>query len=274
MRPILFRIGEFTFPSYTLMIMIGILMATYFAVRICKSRGLPVIYALDMAILGILAGFAGARIGHILVEGGGPSYPHYYSENWLRIFYVWQGGFVSWSGYLAICLSWYFYLRWRKQPIWAYFDAAALVLPIGDFWGRAGCLLTGCCFGKPTDFFIHLTFSNPASTAYFFYPNTPLHATQIYLMLNGLFIAAVLWIFSKRWWRFQGQLFAVGWGLYAVMRFLLEFLRGDVDRGVYFNGAISSGQIAMIVYFLVAAVLYFYLSRLNLAVPEVRTDNR
>lgn len=263
MKPILFEIGEFVLPAYSFLIMLAVLAGTWIGIRFCRRHGLPVIYGIDMVIIAIVAGFLGGRIAHVLVEA-----PAYYWEDPLRFFYFWQGGFVSWGAHLAIFLAWVFYLRWRHQPAAAYFDLAALVLPWAEFIGRGGCLLTGCCFGKPTDFFLHLTFNNPASTAYHFYPGIPLHATQIYLMLNGLILALVLWRFSVKRWRFQGQLFSFGLGLYAVGRFLIEWLRGDVDRGVYFDGVISSGQIAVGFYLLISIPLYFYFKKRALPPPH------
>ena len=263
MKPILFKIGTVSFPSYTFMILIGALVATYVGFKICQRRGLPVIYAIDMAIIGILAGFFGGRLAHVLVEA-----PAYYWEDPIRVFYFWQGGFVSWGAYLSVLVCWYFYLRWIKQPIWAYFDVASLSFPLAMFFGRGGCLLAGCCFGRPTDFFLHLTFTDPASTAYQFYPNMPLHATQIYLMLNVLIIEAILYWFSKNHWRFQGQLFSICVGLYAIGRTGIEFLRGDADRGVYLSGLISSGQIVMALFFAAAVFLYFYFRKRSLPIPK------
>lgn len=262
MRPILFRIGDVYFPSYTFMVMIGILAATWLGIKILKSRGLPVIYGIDMAIVGIVSGFLGGRIAHVLVEA-----PDYYWEAPVRFFYFWQGGFVSWGAYAAVLLSWYLYLRWRRQPVWAYFDVASLAVPLAMFFGRTGCLLTGCCFGKPTDFFLHLVFTDPASTAYGVYPDIPLHATQVYLMANVLFIQFFLFWFSKRHWRFQGELFSIVLMLYPIGRTLIEFLRGDVDRGVYFGGAVSAGQLAMTPFFIAGVLFYFYFRRRALPPP-------
>lgn len=263
MKPILFHIGNVVFPSYTFMIMIGVLVATWLGLKILKSRGLHIIYGIDMAISGIAFGFLGGRIAHVLVEA-----PSYYWESPVRFFYFWQGGFVSWGAYIGVLLSWYFYLRWRKQPVWAYFDIASLSFPLAMFFGRGGCLLAGCCFGKPTDFFIHLTFTNPASTAYSVYPNISLHATQIYLMANVLLIQLALWWISRKYWRFQGELFSIMMILYPVGRIGIEFLRGDVDRGVYFGGAISAGQLAMIPFLIAGIYSYFYFKHLGLPVPQ------
>ena len=262
MKPILFKISSLEFPSYTIMIMIGVLVATYLGVKLCKKKGLPVVYALDMAIIGIPAGFLGARLAHVLVEA-----PQYYLEAPARFFYFWQGGFVSWGAYFVVLIAWYFYLRLRDQPVWAYFDVASLCVPLALFFGRAGCLLNGCCFGKPTHFFIHLTFTNPGSTAYAYYPNTPLHATQLYLMANVLIMQGIIWWVSRKNWNFQGKLFSIMLGLYAIGRGTIEFLRGDIDRGVYLNGAVSAGQIVMIFQLILAVILYFYFKKKALPVP-------
>ena len=260
MRPILFQWGNLVIPSYTTLIMIGVLVATQLGIHFMKKYNLSPVIAIDLAIIGVLAGFVGGRIAHVLVEA-----PHYYLEAPIRVFYVWQGGFVSWGAHVALLLSWAVYLRWRKLSLWLYLDVASLVLCLLIFFGRIGCLMAGCCYGKPTDFIFHLTFTNPGSTAYHFYPNVPLHATQIYLMANVLFIQIILWWWARNRWRFQGELIALGGILYSIGRFLIEYLRGDVDRGVYFNGMISSGQIVMIGYFV--AFIFIYLCRRKKNVP-------
>lgn len=256
MKPVLFYIGSIEFQSYPLMIMVGVLAAVYIGYRLARSRGLPVVYVLDMAILGILLGFAGARLAHVVVEK-----PFYYLEHPLQILFFWQGGFVSWGAHLFVLAGWYFYLRWRRQPVWAYFDIAALSVPAALFFGRIACFLQGCCFGKPTSLPIGIAFNNPASDAFQFYPHIPLHPTQIYLMLNALIIFGLLgWVVFRRW-KFQGQIFSLLLILYAVGRFVIEFFRGDADRGVYFDGWISSGQIAMVFFLAVGLVFYGYFKR-------------
>lgn len=266
MRPVLFKIGSIDFPSYTIFILVGILAATYVGFRLARHYGLPVIYVLDMAIIGIVAGFAGGRLAHVLVER-----PDYYFtlEDPFRVFYFWQGGFVSWGAHAAVLASWVFYLRWRRQALWDYMDIAALSVPAALFFGRIGCLMTGCCFGKPTDFFISLTFAEHG-----FFPNTPLHATQVYLMLNAFLIGAILCWVAWRRWQFQGQLFFLLLILYAAGRTLIEFLRGDVERGVYFGGRISAAQIVMIGYFFLGLVLYLRFRKRALRNPAQYASRR
>ena len=134
--------------------------------------------------------------------------------------------------------------------------------PIVVFFVRVGCLLAGCCYGKPTDFWLHLTFTNPLSDAGSKFQGIPLHATQIYDMLNAVVIFIILHILARRR-KFRGQITLSFLMLYAVGRGLIEFLRGDDDRGVYFGGAISTAQVTGIIIFSVCFVLYWVLRQRN-----------
>jgi phosphatidylglycerol:prolipoprotein diacylglycerol transferase len=49
--------------------------------------------------------------------------------------------------------------------------------------------------------------------------------------------------------------------LYSVLRFIVEFFRGDAARGVYFGGAISTSQLVSIVMFFVSLFMLFQLGR-------------
>jgi phosphatidylglycerol:prolipoprotein diacylglycerol transferase len=58
-------------------------------------------------------------------------------------------------------------------------------------------------------------------------------------------ILMVLWRYRK----FDGQLFWLYPLFYSVLRFIIEFFRGDVDRGLYFSGAVSTSQIIAVFVF-------------------------
>lgn len=245
MKPILFKIGTLEFPSYTLMVMLGILAATFVGYKIAQRRSLSLVAILDLAILGIILGFVGARLAHVLVEA-----PMRYLQDPKLVFYFWEGGFVSWGAHLMIFCGWIFYLRWRKLPVWLYLDVAAQALLISMVIGRIGCLLNGCCFGKPTDLWFGLDSSGISR-----------HPTQIYLIVNPLIVQMVILWVARKHWKFDGQLISLAFILYAIGRFVVEFFRGDADRGVYFDGLISSGQIVMVFYFLLGIGMYWTLQR-------------
>jgi phosphatidylglycerol:prolipoprotein diacylglycerol transferase len=255
MRPFLFHIGDVGVPSFFFMIMIGALAATFFAAHMAKREGADPLAMLDFGIIAIIASVIGARIFHILVEN-----PSYYWENPLRVFYFWQGGFVSIGAYLASVLGWVIYIRKRRLHPWRYLDLAMTGVPLVIFFVRVGCLMTGCCYGKPTDFFLYLVFDNPSSVAGYYHLGQKLHATQPYFMINALIMWVIL-LLVYRYRRFYGQVLAAFFIYYGVTRFFIEFLRGDADRGMWFEQTISTGQIAMTVSFVVGLFLWFFLSK-------------
>jgi len=231
--------------------MVAALFATWVAIRFAKREGLSEVTILDLAITAIIASMIGARLFHVFVEA-----PGYYWEKPVRVFYFWQGGFVSLGAFIATIGSWYVYLRAKKLNIAQYFDITANTAPVIIFFVRVGCFLNGCCYGKPTDGWPHVTYTNPASTACLMkYCHIPLHPTQAYFMLNAVAMFFVL-LLARKWRKFYGEVGAVFLMYYGFSRFFIEFLRGDEDRGVYFGGAISTGQIVMILFFAAGLVMW------------------
>ncbi|MBU4484058.1 prolipoprotein diacylglyceryl transferase [bacterium] len=251
MQPVLFSIAGVSVPAFFFMVMIATLVGTYIATKMAEKKGLEPVIILDLGIFGIIAGVLGSRIFHILVEA-----PAYYWEDPIRVFYFWQGGFVSLGAYIGAGLSWLVYLKVRKKSVLDYINNTVFAVPVVIFFVRLGCLLNGCCYGKPTDFFVHLIFTNPASTAAHYYPGIPLHATQFYNMLNAIVLWAIMWVIHKKV-KMKGKFLVTFFLYYGFSRFMIEFLRGDTDRGMWFGGNISSGQIVMSGFFIFGLILFF-----------------
>ena len=252
MRPYLFHIGDLGVPSFFIMIMIGALGGTFFGAWLARREKAEPVAILDCGIIAIIAAVIGSRIFHIIVEA-----PGYYWENPIRVFHFWQGGFVSIGAYIFSISACVIYLWKRGFNIWRYFDILAASVPITIFFTRVGCLCVGCCYGKPTNFFLYLTFWNPESTAAQNYLGMHLHATQIYNMIN----AAVMWgvlLLVYKYRKFYGQVVAAFFIYYGITRFSIEFLRGDVDRGIWFDGLLSTGQIAMVFAFVLGIIVWIF----------------
>src|SRR5262249_28820789 len=119
-------------------------------------------------------------------------------------------------------------------------DMAGIVVPLGLGFGRMGCLLAGCCFGRSTASSFGLSFPgmSPASEAQFKAHELdhvrdwshPVHPTHIYESAMSIAIRAFLLVVLHPRKRYDGQVFVAFMALYAMGRFLLEFLRAD-DRG-------------------------------------------
>lgn len=162
----------------------------------------------------------------------------------------WAGGLTYYGGLVAASAMAVFLLRRDRFPFWKAADMAGFTIPLGLGFGRIGCLLAGCCFGSRSDGALALSFppQSPASEAQFKLKELasaaswshPVHATQVYEALLSLGIAAFCLVYVHGRKRYDGQVFAVFLGLYAVGRFLLELLRAD-DRGGI--GGLSTSQL-------------------------------
>ncbi len=253
MYPFIFKSGEFVVPAFFFMTMLGVLACTFYAYFRAPKHGFSQVAILDMGIIGAICGILGARLFHVFFE-----YPWFYLEDPLRFFEFWRGGFVSFGAYIGGALSLMLYLKIRKLPILKYGDFAVLGVPFLIIFIRLGCLGAGCCYGKPTEFIFHLIFDHPASDAGSKFAGQTLHATQIYDLLNGVFIFAVLNLrYAKR--KFDGEIVLLLFMLYSLIRGVIEFLRGDADRGVYLDGTLSTGQITGALIFVFCLVLYVVL---------------
>ena len=119
--------------------------------------------------------------------------------------------------------------------MWPSADLFAPGIALGYMVGRLGCLMAGCCYGKPTDVAWAVTFTDPAANLNVGTPlNVALHPTQLYEAGAGFVILIALLLLEKRPGHFAGRTFWSFAFLYAVLRFVIEFYRGD-DRGMVLN---------------------------------------
>jgi phosphatidylglycerol---prolipoprotein diacylglyceryl transferase len=152
----------------------------------------------------------------------------------------WAGGLTYYGGFVGASAAAWVLLRRDRFPFWKAADMAGFAVPLGLAFGRMGCLLAGCCFGATCDLPWAVSFPGLSSASESQYKahllpsarmwSLPVHPTQIYESAASLAIAAVclVWIHPRK--RYDGQVFVAFLVLYAVARFLLEFLRRD-DRG-------------------------------------------
>ena len=221
-------------PSYGIMILIGFASGMLVFRWHLKSLRLDVEDHTDRVLWIFLASFAGARLFHVLF--GPVSYQH---QPW-RLLAVWDGGLSFQGGFFTGALAtWFMRRKVRLRP---FLDAAALGLILGHFWGRLGCILAGCCWGKSVAGW-PLGFSFPAESVPALHyhaagqwpSGTPLPSlipVQAYeaIVLLALFLGL---LFLRR--KPAGTIFTSYLILYGIARFWLEMLRGDPGRGHLFS---------------------------------------
>ena len=99
----------------------------------------------NAALYSLIGGVVGARAFYVLHHFG------HFKGNLKTVFYIWHGGYELLGGVILAIAIILFYLIYHKLPIRKYLDILAIGLMLALAFGRIGCLLNGCCFGKPTD---------------------------------------------------------------------------------------------------------------------------
>src|SRR5581483_395072 len=67
-----------------------------------------------------------------------------------EIFMIQHGGLVYYGGLIGAIVAGMVYIFWKNLPLWKTADVLAPSIALGSVFGRTGCLLNGCCYGKPT----------------------------------------------------------------------------------------------------------------------------
>lgn len=254
MHPVLFEVGGWPVYSYGVLLAAAYLAGLQLAVVRARRAGLDAAKVMDFGIYLIIAALVGAKLMLIVVDFS------YYRANPREILSLARAGGVFYGGLIAALIVGLLLVRRYKLPIWKTSDLIAPGIALGHVIGRMGCLMAGCCYGKPTTVPWAITFRNPLASLNVGTPlDVALHPTQLYDAGAELLILIALLATEKKGKPFAGRTFWIYMLLYAISRYIIEIYRGD-DRGMFFNGMLSTSQIFSIV---VVPVSLFMLWRLS-----------
>jgi len=99
----------------------------------------------NAALYSLIGGVVGARLFYVV------HYWEHFKDNWPSVFAIWQGGLEILGGVILAVTIIFLYLCYHKLPIRRYLDILAIGLLLALVFGRIGCFINGCCFGKPTN---------------------------------------------------------------------------------------------------------------------------
>jgi phosphatidylglycerol:prolipoprotein diacylglycerol transferase len=252
MYPILFQLGHVHIYAYGFFVVVGLVVATILAVFKVRKANIQISLenAADLFFYTALSAFLGSRLLFVLINF------EIYRQDPLRIFKIWEGGLVFYGGLVPAAAVAFGYMRWRRLPVWKFADLISPLIALGLSFGRVGCFLAGCCYGKETSLPWAVVFKNPDSLARL---NVPLHPTQLYEAVNGLAIFFFLnWMERRK--TFDGQIFWLFLFLYSVTRFFIEMFRGD-PRGFLFGNLLSTSQGIGVVLATAALFMLFFMSK-------------
>jgi len=251
-------IGGASIYSYGVMLGLAFISAWYLSLHNANHEGFPYKTTVTAFALAIIFALIGARVAHLITN---PS--TWRMQGFFRAMFGSKcEGLVAYGGFIGGPLAVWVYIKYvKKADFWSLADCAAPGMCMGLGLTRIGCFLAGCCHGKPTDVPWGVVFPEGSQAANAFGYGIPVHPTQLYESLVGwAMLPLALFLYKRR--KFTGQTFLIMISCYAVARFLLEFIRGDTDRGGFGNHAdpaLSTSQFIGLV--LIVFVIGFYLYR-------------
>mgnify|MGYP003302833620 CR=1 FL=1 len=235
-------------PTYGLLAFTGIMVAVCFGVfyfsKFYDVKKEDVFYASMFALIGIGIGAKLLYIITILPD----IIKNFDVLNWKTLL---QGGFVFYGGLIGGVVGLYVYSKSFKVSFKKLCMILIPVVPIFHSIGRIGCLLAGCCHGREYNGFGSIMFYNSDLA-----PNgVQLFPMQIVESICNFTIFILILITYNR---FKGTyktiaLYAV---LYSVVRFILEFFRGDASRGIVLG--LSTSQWISIALLVIGIFLFVY----------------
>ena len=217
MWPVLLAFGPFRLYGYGAAITVGCVLGVRLLWLRREKMGLKDEESFwGLINLAVLSGFLGGKLFYIAQFGW----------NGLSI----MNGFASFGGFISVPLAVFAFARWKKIPFLRLADYMFLCAFFWQAFGRLGCFLAGCCYGRPTTLPWGVVFRDPRSMVPQELLGVPLHPTQLYEVVGILAICAGLYRVlraTEAGTVRPGLVVAGHFAGYGVLRILTEFARAD-----------------------------------------------
>lgn len=232
MYPVALNLFGFEITTYGVMVAVAFAVVWWRFSQESSRVGISEDDAQTLLIVAIVSGMVSARLLHVVTH-----LESYRDAPWEALFsrqgYAFVGGFVG--GAAAV-------IWWCRRKDVVVLELADLIVPyiaIAHGIGRVGCFLFGCCYGSACElpWAVHFPTDTGASVSY---PTQGVHPVQLYEAFSLWGLGAVLLLARGRR-AFPGQILWMYLVLYGVVRFVLEFFRGD-DRGTLLVSWLSPSQ--------------------------------
>lgn len=220
-----FTIFGRSFPLYGVLILIGVLASVLTALCICKRKGTDREEIIFSGVYTLIGALVGSKLLFIIV-----SLPQIieYKPSLLALL---SGGFVFFGGVFGGALGLWIYCKQFKMSMAQFLEIYTTVLPLAHAFGRVGCFFSGCCYGVAYDGPLCYTYHTAlAETTPIGVPLLPIQLIEAAFLLVLFAILLIVYLRSKDKVGKTTPLYLL---LYAVLRFILEFFRGDRERGIF-----------------------------------------
>lgn len=267
MHEIAFSLGALKIHWYGIFVAIGFVLALLVLLFERKRAGITADNVYDLALIAIFGGVLGARLFYVV------QFYHQFAGHPIDIIRIDKGGLVFYGGFIVAFATVWIYCRIKKLSLLRVMDIYAPAVALGHAAGRIGCFMQGCCYGKPN----HSSWPSvvfpagseparryPANPADLYAAvqkasdSMPLIPVQIYESICNLLIAVFL-LWMLRHVKRPGGITALYLAMYALMRFGMEFMRGDHTDHI---GMFTPSQfMALFLMLPLAAFMFFYVGK-------------
>lgn len=253
-------------PSYGLMMALAFIAAIVLCYYRAKKAGLDLDKILNLAIIAIITGMAGAYLLYIFVT-------YSFSEIIGSIadgsFYVFKsGGLVFYGGFIlaAVCCIWY--VLAKKLNLAEYAAVIIPSIPLAHAIGRIGCFMAGCCYGRVCDTVFSVVYTNPIGGAPV---GVPVFPVQLLESALNLMIFALLLVYTRKRTKSFSSVFLYLL-CYSIVRFIVEYFRADEIRGIFLG--LSTSQWISIALFVIGIVGFILTRRYDKNHTNIQTDDK
>ena len=251
MNPEIFSIGSFSVRWYSVLILIGIIIAVILAEKESKKFKFEKDFVFDLAFWAIIFGIIGARLYYVIFNF------ELYKNDILGIFKVWNGGLAIHGGILAGLVTLIIYCKRKNVKILRVTDIAVPSLIIAQAIGRWGNFFNSEAHGPVTtlanlkDLFIPSFIIEGMNINGVYY-----HPTFYYESLWCILGFIVLLLVRKFYKSLKcGQLTGIYLMWYGVGRLFIESLRTDS----LMLGNLKVAQLVSIAMILIGLLMFIYL---------------
>jgi len=215
--PVAFSIGSLSVRWYGTMVALAAIVLLAVFSREARRLEVSQELVLNLFLWGLISGLIVSRLVHVV--------DHLVTHPGQPIQVLSFTGLGLYGAIIGVVLGAWVYTRVTRIP-WSSLavvgDAVGLGAPLAQAIGRVGCIINGCCYGKPTSVPWAVVYTHPNSFCGL--KGVPVHPTQIYFLLWNLLVFVVIWRLRGRFGE-KGCIFLLYLLLYAVGDFSLRFFR-------------------------------------------------
>lgn len=266
MHPDLFSIGFLHVKTYGCCMAVGFLVAWQVISYLCRRSGRPFEPLGNLIVALMASGVIGSRVAYVIEH-----WEKEFASRPMDVIRIDQGGLMFYGGLILATLVFAFWCLLKREKPLGIGDLLCVGIPVGHAFGRIGCFFYGCCYGKESASALAVSFPR-GSPAWYEQLNLgkiasgareslPVLPVQLFeAAANGLLFVA-LFLFYRKYGRGTTALYLMG---YAVIRFSMEYLRGDPRAAV---GPFSISQTISIALF-VLGLLFTVVSAKSQSSPN------